>query len=237
MEMVLFWTIGSMVLVIMIGLLSRGGKILELGRRTSGSQGDLKILVETMTEDAAELLCLTGSGQSFDSAVAATSFSFVVRSSRAEFDGPPSPIGILGLIQIDQSSTVPMAGGGGLRRVEYRLDGTGPLVDCIRTVTPLTNTLTPSAAAVTRTIVQKGIQRLQIWPVAAVLQGTSYRLTMATDPAAANPGSTVACLLVDVTAGQQGPGNSDLDTSPITALVTKLWCRNRIMEIPRGVLR
>jgi hypothetical protein len=217
-EMVLFGAVASVVMVGMIGLLSRAGTFLELGQRTSGSQGDLKILMESLSEDSAELLYLEGSGGVYDSNAAGSALTFVIRSSRVE-------------------AGLPTANTPSLRRVEYRIEGGGTVRDCVRTVTPLTAPGKTAGPPASHRLVQSGIVRLQAWPVAAIPKGDSYRLVMATDPAARAPGATVACLVVDVSTGARAPGKTAMDAQPVTALVAKLWCRNRVMELARGALR
>ena len=234
-EMMIFGAIGCAILLAVIGLLSRAGRLLEFSRRTSSSQGDLKVLLETMSEDAAELLSFDGEGLPYDSRnVSPSAFSLVIRSTRVESGLAPTGVGINALIQLEDKAST---GGTGLRRVEYKLAGRGTLRDCIRTVTALDFAGKPAGPQVTRRIVPEGMLALAIWPVAAIPQGKSYRLSWASNLLAHSPGATPACLVVDASAGMQGPGNSDLEKSPITALVTKLWCRNRVMELARGVLQ
>ena len=63
-----------------------------------------------------------------------------------------------------------------------------------------------------------------------------YHLVAASDDRAKQPGGTVACLVVDVTVGMPS-GTSSADSSSVTTVVTKVWCRNRVLEIARGGLQ
>jgi len=215
MEMMMFSAIGIVVIITMVGLLTQGSKLLGIGRRASGTQGALRQLLETLAEDAAELVSLENNGAPYDSAGGGT-FSFVIRSSRNEggYGGPA-----------------------GLRKVEDKLEGTGELKDCVRTVTEVGG----GGATVTHKVATDAITLLKIWPMAVVRStagGPRYQVTAANAAGADDPGSTVACLVVDVSAGQ-GVGDqvTDLENQPVTAIVTKLWCRNRIAELSRGALQ
>jgi hypothetical protein len=219
-EMVFFGALGVVVLVGIIGLLSRGSRMLEVSRRASGAQTDLRVFLESLGEDVNELVYLED-GAPFDSATSAAdkAIGFVVRSTRYE-------AGI-------SASTEPT-----LRRIEYKV-GSAPagsnLRTCSRSVTVLTSG--SGAGEQSSRVLVKGLARLRAWPVAAAPQpDRTYRLVSATDPKAREPGATVACLIVDVTMGEPAT-QASVDQTSVTTVVTKLWCRNRILELGRGGLR
>lgn len=218
-EMIFFGALGVVVLIGIVGLLTRGSRMLEVSRRASGSQTDLRVFLETLTEDVNELVYLED-GAPFDSTSGAAdrAVGFVVRSTRNES----------GL----SASTTPT-----LRRIEYKLGAppTGSnLRPCSRSVTVLTSG--SAAGEQSSRVLVKGLARLRAWPVAAVPQpDRTYRLAAAADPKARLPGATVACLIVDVTMGEPATAAS-VDQTSVTSVVTKLWCRNRILELGRGGL-
>lgn len=217
-EAIIFGAIASLVFVGLIGLLSKGSKIVELGRRTSGSSTDLKILLETLSEDAAELVYVENDGNPYSSEAGGSKLAFVVRSTRAESGLPDAP-----------------AGATGLRRIEYRLEGTEKLKDCIRAVTVM-GPSGPVGAPVDHALVRKGIGSLKVWPVAAIPVAGKYKFTMAKQAAAKTGGATMACLVVEVSAGEAS-GDTAIEGQTVMKLATKLWCRNRLLEMSRGALR
>lgn len=218
-EAMIFGAIASLVFVGLIGLISRGSKIVELGRRTSSSGTDLKILLETLSEDCAELVYLENDANFYTSATAGSKLAFVVRSTRAES----------GLV-------TPPAGSTGLRKIEYRLEGTEKLKDVIRAVTVM-GPSGPVGSPADHTLVKKGLASLKAWPVAAVPKaGGKYELIFAKEPVAKQAGATVACLVVEVVAGEAA-GETGIESQTVTKLATKLWCRNRLLELSRGSLR
>ncbi|MBI4868901.1 MAG: hypothetical protein HY816_18330 [Candidatus Wallbacteria bacterium] len=218
-EMIFFGAIASIVLVGVVGLLSRGGRLLEVSRRTSGAQVDLRVLLETLTEDANELVYLEDPAPLDSSGTGEPTLKFVVKSTRNEsgLSVPPAP---------------------SLRRVEYKLgapDGATKLRDCTRTVT-LVGGSGGGGGGAPRTMA-RSIARMRVWPVAAIpLPDKRYNLVAAADDRAKLPGATVACLVVDVTVGMPS-GETSADASSVTSVVTKLWCRNRVLEIARGGLQ
>ena len=217
-EAMIFGAIASLVVVGVIGLVTKGSKLVELGRRTSSTSSDLKIVLETLSEDAGELVYLENNGKAYSSTEGGTKLSFVIRSTRAE------------------SLPAPPAGSTGLRRVEYRLDGTDKLKDCIRTVTQL-GPGNSAAGSHEHVLAKKGVGSLKVWPFAAVPVGQGkYQLAQADSGPAGQPGATAACLLVEISAGEAAGDNSQ-DSQTVTKLATKLWCRNRVIELSRGALR
>lgn len=216
-EAIIFGAIASLVAVGLIGLLSKGSKIVELGRRQSGTGQDLKILLETLSEDCAELVYVENNGDPY---LGTGRLGFVVRSTRAE----------TGLATPPNGST-------GLRKIEYRLEGTEKLKDVVRTVTVLDGNRRPVGAGVDHTLVKAGVASLKAWPVAAVPKaGGKYELTFANTQPAKDVGATVACLVVEVAAGEAS-GETAIESQTVTKLATKLWCRNRILELSRGSLK
>jgi Tfp pilus assembly protein PilW len=219
-EAMIFGAIASVVIVGIIGLLSRGSKILELSRRTSGAQVDLRVLMETLSEDVAETVMLDRSAIDSDS-TAGKPLVLVIRSSRLE-SGLPAPAG---------TST-------GLRRVEYTLSGSGTLKDAVRVVANADERGAATGSKSERRLVRAGIASLKTFGIAAVPDGSGkYSFQHATANAAGNRGSTVACLLVDVSAGEESGEKTDMEKQTVTSIVTKLWCRNRILEMGRGVIQ
>ena len=218
-EMMFFGAIGAIVLVGVIGLLSRGGRILEVSRRTSGAQVDLRVLLETLTEDANELVYLEDAAPLDTGGSGEPSLKFVVKSTRNE----------TGL------NTPPAAS---LRKIEYKLgapDATTKLRDCTRTVALLN--AGPAGGGQASRILARTIARMRIFPVAAIpLPDKRYHLVAASDDRAKQPGGTVACLVVDVTVGMPS-GTTSADASSATTVATKVWCRNRVLEIARGGLQ
>lgn len=207
-EMVLFGAIASGVIIGIVAILTKGTKILELGRRSSGSQTDFRLVLETLSEDVAELVHLeTGAGGEMDAA--GGGIKFTMRSSRAER-------GISG-------------GTASMRRVEYKIvDG-----DVVRTVTVIDAGGGSGESRLTRS----GIGKLKAWPVAAVPKtGNGFTLCPATDSRADKAGATVACLVVEIS-DSLAQREQTLENRPKSSLVTKLWCRNRVLELARGVLQ
>jgi len=217
-EAVIFGAIASLVVVGIIGLVTRGSKLVDFSRRTSATSSDLKNVLEKLSEDAAELVYLDNSGKAYDSSQGGTKLSFVVRSTRSE------------------SLPAPPSGATGLRRIEYRLDGSDKLKDCIRTVTQL-GPNNQAAGSTEEKLAVKGVSSFKVWPIAAVPQaGGKYVLSLADAQPAGLGGATVACLLVEVSAGEAS-SDSALESQTVTKLATKLWCRNRVIELSRGALR
>lgn len=213
-EAMIFGAIASVVVIGVIGLLSRGSKIIELGRRTAGSATDLKLVVETLSEDVAELVYVDNDGKPYDSQ-AGGKLSFVVRSSRVE-KGGAAP---------------------GLRRLEYRLTGDGELKDVMRAVTPLDAGGAAAGNAAERTLVRKSVARLRAWPVAAVPRASQpYGLQMASEQGAHAKGATMACVVLEVSIGEES-GKTTMEKQTHVKVVTKLWCRNRLLELSRGALK
>lgn len=209
--MVLFGGIASILLIAVISLISRGTKFVELGRRTSGAQTDLRTVLELMAEDVGEMVQLEGTGGEMD---AAAGFSFLIKSSRAEKG-------------ID-------AGKPSLRKIEYKFDGAGPLKDVVRTVTVQGG---PGGGGSER-LVRAGVTKLKAFPIAAVPKASSFVLKPANDGQARQPGATPVCLVIEISAGQALPGATvQLEQDQVSTIVTKLWCRNRVMELARGALR
>lgn len=218
-EAIIFGAIASLVFVGIMGLLSRGSKFIELGRRSSSSATDLKIIMETLSEDAAELVAIEGGGKAYDSKNGGK-LSFLVRSTRIEKAGAPPQ------------------GSSGLRRIEYRIEGTEELKDCIRKVTALG--ADPKGAGGTpseHTLVKKGVVSLKVWPVAAIPRtGQPYGLALADADGFDKQGATMACLVVEVGIGAAA-GETSTEKQTASTVVTKLWCRNRILELSRGALK
>lgn len=209
-EAMIFGAIASLLLVGVIGLLTKGTTILELGRRTSGSATDFRSVLELLSEDVAELVYLVGGGGEADAAGAG--ISFVIRSTRAERGVPPAS---------------------SLRRVEYKLVGSGDdPKQVVRTVTAVGGGGASSSAQITRS----GIARLKAWPVAFVPKGSGYAMALATDARAGKAGASVACLVVEI-ADALPPRDVTIENKARMSLVTKLWCRNRVLELARGVLQ
>jgi hypothetical protein len=220
-EAIIFGAIASLVVIGIVGLLSRGSKIIELGRRTSGTATDLKLVIETMGEDIAELVHVDDKGAAYDSSSPSSKFSFVVRSSRKESGLPDAPTGATGL-----------------RRITYRLDGDGELKDVMRAVQVLDGSEQPFGNASERTLVRKSVAKLRAWPIAAVPRpGKPYGLKLASveDPAH-KKGATMACVVLEVSLGQDS-GKTSIEKQTQTRIVTKLWCRNRVLELSRGSLK
>lgn len=214
-EAIIFGAIASLVAVGLIGLLTKGSKIVELGRQASSSASDLKILLETLSEDAAELVYLEGRDPYVSGG--ATKLAFVVRSSRSE-----SGLG------------APPGGSTGLRRIEYRVDGTEKLKSVIRAVTHV-GPGGPAGNPAEHRLVSKGIKSLKVWPVAAIPVAGKYELAFAAENPAKEQGATVACLVVEAVLGEAA-GDAAIEQTA-TKVVTKLWCRNRLLELSRGSLR
>lgn len=215
-EAMIFGAIASILLVGIIGMLTKGSTILELGRRTSGSATDFRSVLETMSEDVAELVYLEGPGAAADAA--GGGISFVIRSSRAER-------GIGG-------------SAASLRRVEYKLVKSGDEPGQVtRTVTVLGGGPAGGGSTGALKITRSGIATLKAWPVAIVPKPPgSYALALASDGRARQPGASVACLVVHI-ADALPPRDLAIEDKARMALVTKLWCRNRVLELARGVLQ
>ena len=221
-EAIIFGAIASLVVVGIIGLLSKGGKLVELGRRTSSSGSDLKIVIETLTEDTAELVFLGNDGKPYLSTEPGAKLSFVVRSTRAE-----SGLG------------APPTGSTGLRKIEYSLEGDGTLKDVIRTVQMLGANNAATGSVSKGVVVKKGVASLKVWPIAAVPQPAGGYLLAMVDIGSGptkQAGATVACLLMELVAGEAA-GDTAIESQTTTKIATKLWCRNRILELSRGALR
>lgn len=216
-EAIIFGAIASLVAVGLIGLLTKGSKIVELGRQTASSASDLKILLETLSEDAAELVYLEGDGAPW---VGGTGkLAFVVRSTRSE-----SGLG------------APPAGGTNLRRIEYRVEGSEKLKDVVRAV-QLMGPGGPVGNASEHRLVTKGVSTLRVWPIAAIkAPANGYSFIAANTQEAKEQGATVACFVVEVEAGEAA-GKTAMEQQTSTKVVTKLWCRNRMLELSRGALR
>lgn len=212
-EMVLFGGIASVVLVGIVGLLARGSKFVELGRRTSSAQVDLRSVLEVLSEDAGELVQFEGGGGEMN---ASGGFSFLIKSSRAERG-----------IAAGQTS---------LRKIEYKLEGTEALKDVVRTVTVQGG----GGGGGSERIVKGGVASFKVWPIAVVPKGASYVLKPASDAQARQPGAAPACLVVEIAAGSIPAGGAplnQLEQDQAATIVTKLWCRNRVIELARGALR
>lgn len=224
-ELAFFGAIASIVAIAMVGLFARGNRLLELGRRSSASMEDLRVLLETLTHDAEELAYLEGP-QPFDSeqAAAGPAFALVVRSSRVEDGLAATPAGTL-------------------RRIEYRLGPPGPggLRVCTRSVAYAASGGGPPSAGTAR-VVATALKRLRVEPLVAVPHlppapgSPLWTLAAASDPVASTKGSAVLCLLVDVTAGEP-PGVLSAEQTTQTSVAVKLWCRNRLLQLPRGGTR
>ncbi|MBI3893495.1 MAG: hypothetical protein HY303_18410 [Candidatus Wallbacteria bacterium] len=219
-EMMFFGAIAAIVLVGAIGILSKGSHILEVGRRTSGSQVDLRLLLETLSDDANELVYLEDGAAMDSGGSGGDSLKLVVKSTRNEvgLTVPPAP---------------------SLRKIEYKLGAVEPrtkLRECTRTVSVVDPGTAGGGTPVTRTVA-RSIAKMRVWPVAAIpLPDKRYQLVAASDNRAKQPGATVACLVVDVTVGLPS-GTASSDSSSVTSVVTKIWSRNRVLEIARGGLQ
>ena len=204
-EMMLFGAIASTVLIAVVGLLSRGTKLVELVRRTSGAQTDLRAVVEQLAEDAGELVQFDGGGGVVD---VASTLTFKVLSSRAE-KGVPS-------------------GHATLRTITYKLDGPDKLKDVVRTVD----------GGTPETLVKAGVATFKVWPIAAVPKGKGYVLKPGDAPDAHQAGATPACFVIEISAGAEaGEARVKLEQDTVSTIVTKLWCRNRVLELSRGALK
>lgn len=217
-EIIVFGAIGIALVLTVIGFLTQGTRLLSIGRKTSGIQTALRILVGTLSEDAAELVHLVGDGKPWDSGTGG-SFSFVISSNRTESG---------------------LTGSGTQRQITYSLEGEGVLKTIVRHVQ-----VQGSAPSETRQeLARNSISRIRIWPLSAFRNTATdpgaprFLLVEARDPLAHRPGSTVVGIVVDIQAGE-GVGSAEdaVERQPIAALVTKLWCRNRILELARGGLR
>ncbi len=219
-EALLFGGIASVVLIGIIGLLSRGGKLLGISRSASGAQIELRILMERMSEDVAELVYLED-GDPFDSDTSTPDrgLRFIIRSTRKErgMSPPDTPT---------------------LRRIEYRAgapDSGSNLRECVRSVELLADD--GSVKEDSTQILARELKSLRLWPLAAVPRPDGrWDLAAPTDARATQAGATVACMVVDITVGRPA-GDTSLEQMPVTSIVTKLWCRNRILELARGGLR
>ncbi len=212
-EMMLFGGIASFVLITIIGVLAKGTNIIELGRRTSGSTTDMRVALELLTEDVAEIVNFEGTGDKVD--LASGALTFVIHSSRAEKG----------------------MSGTGLRKVEWKLSGAGKLKDVVRTVTAQGGSGGSSGPV---TLVKEGIAKFAVWPMAATpvagaaANAPHWKLAIASG--GHQPGATPACVLVELAAGEVS-GDKAIEGSSITKVVTKLWCRNRVLELARGALQ
>lgn len=208
-EMIFFGAIASAILIAIVGLLARGTKLFELVRRTSGTQVDLRSVLETLSEDAAEIVQFEGTGAMVD---VASTLTFDIRSSRAERGIP--------------------AGKTSVRKISYQLTGADKLKDVVRTVTDT------GGSATSETIVRAGVASFKVWPVAAIPKPPAFVLAPGDAPAAHQAGATPACLVVEISAGQEVAGGTvQLDRESLSTIVTKLWCRNRVLELARGALK
>lgn len=228
-ELVFASALATLVMVGLVGLLTHGTRLLEISRQTSSTQEDARKLFAIMARDAGELLYFVD-GDPFDSggAARATGFRFVVRSNRVE-EG----------LEVPDGPT--------LRRVEYStkvgLKGSS-IVQYVRSVT-LLEPAAPAGAggggsAAGRTVRRSlvpSLTRLRIEPLAAVpaAAGGGYELVPASDGRARQAGASPMCLVVSASLGDPA-GTSSVERTPATTLVTKLWCRNRLLELSRGNL-
>lgn len=220
-EAALFGALALLVAGTMVALATRGGWLLELSRRSAGSAEELRVLMETMTRDAEELAYVE-SGEPFDSTQPGPNgFRWIVRTSSDEPGmSPPKPAT--------------------LRRIEYKLGppaaNTG-LRTCERTVEIAAQGAT--AANSGRRRLATMVSRLRIEPLAAVpARGPSggaplFHLARALDPEARSPGAALICLLVELEIGLPA-GERAIEETTAISTVTKLWCRNRLLELPRG---
>lgn len=214
-EMIFFGAIASVLMVLIISLLARGSKFIELGRRVSGSQTDLRTVLELLAEDAGEIVQFEGAGGEMN---ASGGFSFLVHSSRAEKGIPAG-----------QPST---------RKIEYKLDGPDPLKDVLRSVTVQGAGPAGGGGGGSERFARAGIAQLRAFPIAVVPKGTGYVLKPASDGQARQPGASPACLVVEISAGvEAGAAQTKVEKDTLATIVTKLWCRNRVMELARGALR
>lgn len=219
-EALVFGLIGFGVLMLVVGFLTRSSQLIGVGRETSAVQGTLRQLLATLGDDAGEMVHLDAPGADYDSNTGGK-FSFVIHSRRAE-------------------RGLPGTGEAGMRRVEYTLEGTGSNRTCFRTVTKLDGT----SGTVRESVGDADLTRLRICPLVAFRNPSPapgqprYFLTRGNAPEAGVPGSTPVCLVIDVQAGEAiGNQKTDIDKAAITSIVTKLWCRNRVLELGRGGLR
>lgn len=219
-EALVFGAIGVGVLLMVIGFLTRSSALIGSSRETSATQNTLRILLATLGEDAAEIVHLDAPGGDYDSN-GSGKLSFVVHSRRAER-------GLAG------------TGEAGLRRIEYVLEGSGSSRTCFRTVTKLDGTTGTTRDAVG----DADLTRLRVFPLVAFRNPTpapnqpKYFVARGNAGEAALPGSTPVCLVIDVQAGEAvGFQRTEIEKAPITSIVTKLWCRNRVLELARGGLR
>ena len=217
-EIVLFGAIAITVLIGIFGLLSRGSRILEIGRRTSSSQNDLRTVIERLTEDANELVYLDKDGSIYEGT--GTPLTFFVNTSREE-----------------RGLSDPKAG---LRKIEYALEGSGELKSLKRTVTVINGT--GSTPLPPRIIVESALKEFKVWSLVAVPNSggpPSYKLKLASESSESDKGATVACFVIDVSAGLPAVKGAQeaMEKQPEARIVTRLWCRNRVLELARGALK
>lgn len=220
--MLFFSGIAVVVILGIMALFSSGTNLFTRGRQISASQNDMRILLEYLSEDAAELVYLDG--DKYDSTGSGQNFSFVIKSSRKERGFST------------QENTQ------GLRRIQYSLEGTGKLRSLARTVTRLDDAGNAGGGGEKKTVlVRDGFKHLKIWGIAAIPTGAtgqpwpSHKLKVANQDSKVK-GATVACLVVDACAGEPGSEKA-VDKQSQTHLVTRVWCRNRILEVSRGALK
>lgn len=208
-EALLFGAIASFVLIAAVGLLTRGTRLLELSRRSSSAHGEARILLETLAKDLEQLVSLE-SPAGLESAAGPLDFAFVT-----ETDGVGAPRS---------------------ERVEYRLVGSANQARTRVCWRKSSSAASPGASGSDEPLC-RSVRWLRLAPVvvrrrSAVAAGPLFDLLPANAPAAGLDGTSVAFVAVDLGVGEP-TGTQQIDSSTTVALTTKLWCRNRLLELGR----
>lgn len=216
-EIVVFFLIAVIVLLLAMDLFSGSGRLLKQASRTAGGQVELQNFVETFATDIEDLayfkeapnLDLKGGGSG--------KFEFAVVSNRTEsgLDAAPQPE---------------------LRSITYEFAASRQ-PDCMtvsRTVAQLkpAGKLEDKVKTGASRQIADSIQSCKIVPFAwGPVKGTGWRLCAVTDPLAKEEGAGAACVSLSVAVSEPA-GDKDKEGGDL-ALTTRLWCRGRLLSLTR----
>lgn len=193
------------------------GRTLDRARRSAGSQIELENLLEQLTIDAQELVFLekTTDLVATGSSAPGEAYRFAIRSGRAE----------AGLTALAGQAT-------SLRRVSYQLQAGKFGLDMKRSVVALdpSGGINSVQGTETSRVLSRGILEFKVVPLVwGPAGGGKYAIGPASGPLANVEGSGVACLCVTVKVGEAVPSPEMEKDLPY--LSTRLWCRDRLLQL------
>lgn len=216
-EIVVFFLIGVIVLLIVLDFFSGSGRILKRAQRTAAGQAELQTFVEALATDLEELAYFKEAKPLEVKEGGSGTWELVILSNREE-TGLTRP-GAPELRQVTyEFSASKSSGRSRVKRTVAQLKPGGKIDD--KLTTGGSNQVGDS------------ISECTIVPfVWTPVPGTGFRLANARDASAHEAGAGAACVSLTVKVSEPA-GDTEKEGGDI-ALTTRLWCRARLLALSR----